>query len=109
MHVDWLDAYWSEDKDLKAARQFVDERKICSNISICDFTDVTTDRNCEDLLMQFFQTRHTRTAPLLVRAGFKDFGLGNGISSGASHLGQRTACLRKFFASLAMIPWYRLL
>lgn len=95
-HVDWLDAYWSPDDRMRHLRAYVEESKLWSTSHIAYYSDYATDRNCEDILMSFLQTYHTRKPPLFVEAGAFDAGFGNGISSSGSHLDARTQCIRQF-------------
>lgn len=78
-HVDWMDAYWSEDPTLTELRSFVDQHN-----------------NCEDILMSFLHAHHTRVAPVFMDAPFKDTGLVKGISTEPGHLKARSACVREF-------------
>lgn len=78
-HVDWMEAYWSEDRVMTELREYVE-----------------TNNNCEDILMSFLHAHHTRVPPIWFKIPFIDTGLKKGISTNPKHLPARTACVRHF-------------
>lgn len=82
-HVDWMDAYWSEDRIMTDLREYVEKHN-----------------NCEDILMAFIHAHYTRVPPLFLDVPFTDTGLVKGISTKPHHLAARTACVRKFSKEL---------
>lgn len=78
-HVDWMDAYWSEDRTMTDLREYVEKHN-----------------NCEDILMAFIHAHYTRVPPIFLDVPFTDTGLVKGISTKPDHLAARTACVREF-------------
>jgi hypothetical protein len=82
-HVDWMDAYWSEDRVITGLRNYVEEHN-----------------NCEDILMAFIHAHYTRVPPIFMDVPFEDTGTKHGISTQPHHLAARTDCVRKFTKEL---------
>lgn len=82
-HVDWMEAYWSEDRTITGLREYVEKHN-----------------NCEDILMAFLHAHYTRVSPIFLDVPFTDTGLVKGISTKPDHLAARTACVRKFTQEL---------
>jgi hypothetical protein len=71
----------------------------CWSIDYLADVAVLVGRNCEDILMSLLMTSHTKKAPLLFKAAFRDRGK-VGISSDPEHYRSRTECVQHFLSQM---------
>lgn len=88
-HVGFFDLYFSDNEEIKAIREYVDDKF-----------------NCEDIAMNFIAARATGVGPLLARGyqQYVDISPSRGISRKPDHIKNRSLCVNHFAKTMGCMP-----